>query len=95
MGDSSSSLSAFLADLKLVKLVMYICNSHDGKSLLRIQIHGEALKEDLQTKLAAAGDEAQVFRQLRHTETLGLLRTQNEHNNDDFFDTPGLTRSIC
>lgn len=60
MGDGSSSLSAilFLADLKPVKLVMYICKSHDGKSLLRIQIHDEALKEDLQAKLAAAGDEA-------------------------------------
>jgi len=93
MGDGSRSLSAilFLADLKLVKLDMYICKSHDGKSFLRILIHGEALKEDLQAKLAAAGDEAQ----LRHTETLGLLRTQNEHNDDDFFDTPGLTRSIC
>lgn len=40
---------------------MYICKSHDGKSLLRILIHGEALKEDLQAKLAAAGDEAKVF----------------------------------
>ena len=59
--------------------------------VLKIPFHGEALKEDLQAKLAAAGDEAQ----LRHTETLGLLRTQNEHNDDDFFDTPGLTRSIC
>ena len=29
--------------------------------VLRILIHGEALKEDLQAKLAAAGDEAQVF----------------------------------
>lgn len=28
--------------------------------VLKIPFHGEALKEDLQTKLAAAGDEAQL-----------------------------------